>query len=562
VANPALRRVEGAYLLYSAALYGSYVAVLIYAYNASGPAAVGIVAVVQLLPSAVVAPFAASLADRFPREHVLLAGYVVQALAYGATAAGMLLGAPPVLVYVAAAIQSAGTTFTRPAQGSLLPTLSRTPEELTAANSVSGTIEGAGVLLGPLAATAILAVAGPGEVWVLSTVAAAVAALLVVGLRRLVDETRLAVPVVPAGAMADAGAPGAAGAPVAARPESVPALVAGGLRALAANGDTRLIVGLLAVRMVILGALDVLFVLLAIEVYMTGPAGTGILNAGLGLGTVLGGAASIALIGRKSMAPALAVSAAAWGIALVAAATIAPGWLAPVLVAAGAVGFTATDVAGRTILQRVTEDRMLARILGALEGIGLVGLALGSVAVPLGVAWIGIPGTLIVAGLLMPASIAIGWLPLRAIDRRIQVPVRELALLRLTPIFEALPGPKLEAAARHTRWVTARAGEALMREGEQGDRYFVLESGRLRVSIGGNLVRTLDAAGSGVGEIALLHDVRRTATVVAETPCVLLVLERLEFLEAVTGLDASHLEGQVEAARRRMTGEGEHQPAG
>ena len=147
----------------------------------------GVVALVMLLPAAVVAPFAASLADRYPRERVLLAGYVVQAVAYAITAAGMLSGVPPVLVYLAAAVQSAGTTLTRPAQGSLLPRLARTPEELTAANSVSGTIEGAGVLLGPLAATAILAVAGPGAVWALGALASTVAVVLVMNVGRLLE---------------------------------------------------------------------------------------------------------------------------------------------------------------------------------------------------------------------------------------------------------------------------------------------------------------------------------------------------------------------------------------
>jgi MFS family permease len=535
--NPALRRVQIAHLLFSSALYGCYVAVLIYAYDASGPGAVGIVALAQLLPAAVVAPFAASLADRFPRERVLLAGYAVQALAYGTTAAGMLLGLPPALVYLGAAVQSAGTTFTRPAQGSLLPSLSRTPEELTAANSVSGTIEGTGVLLGPVAATAMLAVAGPGGVWTLGAVVATIAALLVVGLPRLVAANRT-------GAIEPA-APDLAAIP----DESVTALVGGGLRALAANADTRLVVGLLAVRMLISGAMDVLFVLLALEVFGTGQTGTGILNAGLGLGTVLGGAASIALVGRKRMAPALAASAAIWGVAIVVTATVAPAWLAPMLVAVGAVGFSATDVTGRTILQRVTPDRLLARVLGALEGIGLVCLAIGSVAVPVLVGLVGIPGTLAVVGLLLPASVAIGWLPLLSIDRRVQVPVRELGLLQLTAVFAPLPAPQLESAARRTRWVTAEPGRVIIREGDEGDRFYVLESGRLRVSIEGRHVRTLETAGASVGEIALLRDVPRTATVVAETACVLLALDRADFLEAVTGHEASRDAAELQAGR-------------
>jgi hypothetical protein len=209
-------------------------------------------------------------------------------------------------------------------------------------------------------------------------------------------------------------------------------------------------------------------------------------------------------------------------------------------------------VAGRTILQRVTADHMLARILGALEGIGLVCLAIGSVLVPILVARLGISGALIVTGLLLPASVAIGWWELLAIDRRVQVPVRELALLQQTPVFVALPGPQLEAAARRTRWATIEPGEVLIREGDEGDRYYVLESGQFRVTIGGRFVRTIDEAGEGIGEIALLRDVRRTATVTAVTPCVLLTLERADFLEAVTGHQAVRYAAEQTAAGRAM----------
>ena len=528
--NPALRRVELAFLLFNAALYGSYIAILIYAYDSTGPASVGVVALVQLLPAAIIAPFAASLADRYPRERVLLAGYVIQTIAYAATTLGMVLDAPPLAVYAAAAVAAAGTTFTRPAQGALLPSLSRTPEELTAANSVSGTIEGAGVLLGPLAATAILAVSGPGAVWAVGTVACAAAALLVVRLGRLLTAR-----------------------PPHEHDESAAALVVGGLRVLGANADTRFVVGLLAIRMLISGALDVLFVLLAIDVFQTGRTGAGMLNVGLGLGTVLGGVASVALIGRQRMAPALGISALLWGAAIVVVATVAPAWLAPVAVAVAAIGFSATDVAGRTILQRVTEDRMLARVLGALEGIGLIGLAVGSALVPLLVAVVGIQGALAVMGLLLPLGVAVGWLQLASIDRRVQVPVRELALLRQTPVFAPLPGPQLETSARRTRWITVEPGQVLIRQGDRGDRYYVLESGRLEVTIDGQRVRILDERGEGIGEIALLRNVPRTAAVTALGPCVLLALERADFLEAVTGHEAAREVVERTAAGRVMT---------
>ncbi len=537
--NPALRRVQLAFLLFSAAEYGTWVAVLLYAYEAVGPDSVGLVALAQLVPAAVVAPVAATLADRYPRQRVLLAGYLLQGLANAVVAAGMLASASPWLVVLAAVGASAALTLTRPAHGALLPGLSRTPEELTAANGLSGTVEGAGVLLGPLLAAGLLVVGTPGLVFAAGSAAALLAAGLVARLPwadHVVDETGQRVS-------------GTIDVEPAAH-QSPLALMAGGLRALLSSADTRLVVALLGLRMLTVGAMDVLFVLLALEVFNTGEAGAGILNAALGLGTIVGGAASFVLVGRQRLAPALAVAALAWGLALVALGLVDAAGLAPLIIAVGGIGLAATDVAGRTILQRVADDRVLARVLGALEGVGFVGLAAGSLLAPVLAGWLGAQAAALAIGTLLPAGIAAGWLGLRAIDRRVRVPVREVALFRDAPLFAPLAPPQLESVAARTRWITAEPGEVLMREGDRGDRYLVLETGRLRVTVGGRRVNDVTERGDGVGEIALLHDVPRTATVTATTTCVLLALERGDFLTAVTGHEQASLRAEAVAEER------------
>lgn len=557
--SPALRRVQGGFLLFNAAEYGTWVAILLYAYDALGPASVGVVALVQLLPSAAFAPVAASLADRYPRQRVLLAGYLLLGATLGATAAGMLTGADPVVVVLCATAASVTMPFARTSQGALLPALSRTPEELTAANGLAGTVEGAGVLIGPLVAAVLLGVGTPGLVFAAGAVAALGAGLLV---------TRLPMPGRPELDPEDARVSGAIDVEALAHDghdhgndgphdhghadlhESPFALMMGGLRALASNGATRLVVALLGLRMLTAGAVDVMFVLLALEVFGTGESGAGILNAALGLGTVVGGAASFALVGRQRLAPAMALAALVWGLSLVAVGTITPAFLAPAVIALGGVGLAACDVAGRTILQRVTDDRLLARVLGALEGVGLLGLAAGSILVPvLAGAW-GPQLALVAIGGLMPAGVALGWAGLRAIDRRVRVPVREVALLRKAALFAPLAPPQLEAVAGRTRWVTADPGTVLMREGDPGDRYLVLESGALRITLRDRYLNRLDRAGDGVGEIALLHDVPRTATVTADAPCVLLALGRADFLEAVTGHEQAHATAERIATER------------
>jgi MFS family permease len=539
--NPALRRVQLAFLLFNAAEYGSWVAILLYAYSALGPASVGLVALAQLAPAAAFAPVSASLADRFPRQRVLLLGYVLLAAGMGATAAGMLLDASPVLVVLSAAAASVALTFTRPTQGALLPGLSRTPEELTAANGLSGTVEGAGVLIGPLAAAGLLVIGTPGLVFAAGTAASLLAALSVAGLPVRVEPS-------PPPAAGDGPGAGREGVR-----RSAVTLMVGGIRAVASNRDTGLIVLLLGLRMLTIGAVDVLLVLLALEVFDTGESGAGILNAALGLGTVVGGAVSFALVGRQRLAPALAVSALAWGLALVAMGTITPALLAPVVIALGGVGLAACDVAGRTILQRVTDDRTLGRVLGALEGVGLTGLAIGSILVPLLAGAWGPEVAIIAIGALLPAGVAVAWVGLRAIDRRVRVPVREVALLRESELIAPLAPPELEAVAGRTRWMTAEAGERVIREGDPGDRYYVLESGALVVTQGGRHLNRMTTRGTGFGEIALLHNVPRTATVTADAPTVLLVLERAAFLEAVTGHEQARELAERVATTREQT---------
>jgi MFS family permease len=531
--NPSLRRVELAFLLFNTVEFGTWVAILLYAYETIGPASVGLVAVVQLVPGAVLAPFIAGFGDRFRRDRVLFLGYVAQTVTYGATWLGMALAAPPVLVVLAATCAATALSITRPAQGSLVPSLSRTPEELTCTNGLSGAMEGTGMLLGPLIAAAILAVTTPAGVFGAATVGCLVAAALVLRL--------------PARAPTVTEAPVAPDAPD--RPEG-PGSVLDGIRLAARHGGTRIIVGILALRMVVIGALDVLFILLALEVFDIGESGAGLLNAALGLGVVVGGALTFTFVGRQHLAPVLAVAALAAGLALVAIGLVPVASTAAILVILAGCGFAACDVVGRTILQRATPDLVLSRVLGALEGIDFAGLALGSLLAPLVALAIGVQPAMIAFGILLPAGIVLAWAGLQAIDRHALVPLRAIALLREDVVFAPLPQASIEWLARQTRWLTIEPGQVLIAEGDAGDAYYVLESGALAVTKGGVPIRVCDRRAEGVGEIALLRDVPRTATVTARDPSVLLVVRRQEFLEVVAGHPASREAAQQVVAAR------------
>lgn len=525
--NRDLRNVELSFLGFNAVEYGTWVAILLYAYEATGPASVGVVALVQLIPAAVLAPVAASIGDRIRRHRYLLLGYIVETLAMGAVAVAMIAEVEPLIVYALASIQAATLTMTRPAVWALLPELAERPEELTAANGLSSVFEGAGVLVGPLGAAAILAVGTPADVFLVGAGVLALAVLLAARVRATavpeseVDRQRIET-------IKSDQSPAPSGEPRRAR-------LFEGFLLLARQRDPRLMVGLLSSRMVLIGALDVLFVLMALELFETGESGAGILSAALGVGGMVGGAVTVGLAGRRRLGPALVAGAVAFG-ACISAIGLAPSEVAAAgLIAVSALGLSLMDATGRTMLHRVVSDAALARVFGVLEGMNMVALGLGSIVVPLLVAWLGLEATIVAVGALLPALAVIAIPGLRRIDDGAFVPGRELELLEKVAMFAPLRPQVLESLARRALWISTPRGSILMTEGDPGDRYYVLGSGRLDVTRSGEVVRTVGTSGEGVGEIALLDDVPRTATVTVAEDAELLVLEREDFLTAVTG---------------------------
>jgi MFS family permease len=240
-------------------------------------------------------------------------------------------------------------------------------------------------------------------------------------------------------------------------------------------------------------------------------------------------------VGRRRLAPALAATASLLGGALLATALFGTGVNGPFLMVIGGVGYAACDVAGRTILQRTAPEAVLGRVLGTLESINLFGLALGSVLAAAVASAIGVTAALALTGAVLPIVILLDWRGLRDIDRRSRVPIRELELLRRVAAFAPLPPPELEMLARHVRWRAVDPGTAVITEGASGDSYYVIEHGRLRVQQRGSTIRILDHPLDGFGEIALLRNAPRTASVIAEEPSVLLVVSRDDFLSVVTG---------------------------
>jgi hypothetical protein len=456
---------------------------------------------------------AAGLGDRYRPARVLVLAYGVQAAWLAATAAALLGGAPAPLSYALAAIAATAVTLTRPAQAALVPALARSPEELTATNVVSGWIESVSLVAAPAATGVLLSVGSPGVVFAVMAGVSVLGGLVV-------------------------------------RPVQGPPAAARGSAPLQAvelvrrEPEARLLLGLLAAESVAIGALDVVYVVLAVSLLDLGGSGAGYLNAAFGAGGVLGIAATAALIGRRYLTPALAAGVLAWGVSFAIVGADPRTATAFALLAVAGAGRIVVDVAGRTLLQRIAPVDLLCRVFGLLEGLSMAALAAGSLLTPLLVALAGGRAAVIGVGAVLPAALLLAGARLLAIGRRADVPVVELALLRSVPLFAPLGPAELEPLARELRPVEAAASEAIVREGEPGDLFYVVADGELEVSVKGSPVRRL-RRGDWFGEIALLRSVPRTATVTARTEARLYALAREPFLAVV----AAHPGAAVEAER-------------
>ncbi len=523
--NRGLRRLLLAFLAFSTAEYATWVAILLFAYERTGPGSVGVVAVLMLVPAALVAPAAAVFGDRRDRRLALIGGYLAYGIGLAATAAMMESEAPILVVYLVAGIGSAALVVVRPTQSALMPALSQTPDDLTSANGAAGVVEGAGMLLGPLLAAAVVSLAGPSAVMAVGAAAALIGALLCVGLR---PPTSVAAP------STDQPVPDVHRANRAGARVRVPSAVLVGLRAVLTDPDARLVIGLMSARMMMVGAADVLFVLMALDLLGMGEPGAGILSAALGAGTIAGGAISVLLVGSGRLSSVAAAGACLFGLALGFSAWLASPLVAFAMFVVGGSGLAIVDVAGRTILQRSVRDEVLNRVFGVQEGLAMAALAVGSVLVPVFVNLVGLTGSILITAALLPLIVVLAWSRLVDLEGRTPAPTQAIALLRRTTLFGPLPAPELEAIARRATWATVPAGVAVIREGEGGDRFYILASGVVRVEREGRHLRDL-VAGDGFGEIALLRDVPRTATVTATAESVLLTIDRATFLTAITG---------------------------
>ncbi len=522
--NPVLVRLELAWAAFNGAEWAVWVCLMVYAYGVAGATGSGVMALVQLIPCALLAPYIGAFADRRRPGRVLLVGYLVQGCAMASVAGAIASGAPAWVVFALAPFVNLGITVPRPAQAALLPSVVRSPIELTAANVLSSWMDNGSVLVAPAVAGVLLGIGGPQlAIAVLATLSFA-AALLVLP--------------VPGSLPIDSGE----------EPGSLTAQVAAGIRAVRADKSIRLLVGLLGAQYILVGALDVLYVVLSISVLGMGESGAGYLNSAFGAGGLVGAAVTALLVARRRMTPALAAGMVTAALALGVLGVYPTVLGAFLLLAVAGLGRTLMDVTGRILLQRSAGPQVLANVFSLLESLMNVGLAIGSVLVPVLVGLSGARAALVGTGLVFLLIVALTWRGLRSVDDAATVPHVEIRLLQSIPIFSRLPGPQLEGLARALEPMTYSAGTTVMCEGEEGDFYCAIAEGEVEVEHSGREVARL-TRGEGFGEIALIKDVPRTATVVTTRETQVYCLQKEPFVVALTG----HLPAR-DAARDVVSG--------
>jgi MFS family permease len=528
--NRAIRRIEVAWTLGTAADWAYLVVVLVVAYDRGGTLAVGILGAVRVLPAIVVAPFATAVVERFRGDRALTSVNLVRGVGALATAIALGLDAPIEAIYVLAALVAGAGSLVRPIQLAILPALARGPGELVAANVASSVGEGLGTFLGPLLAGLLVASTGSMSASVLVALVFAGAAAAATGIHFEREEDAR-------------GGARAAGSRV--RIREAPAV-------LRRNGHATLVLVDFVAQVFVRGLLVTLIVVAALELLDTGDGGVGLLNAAIGLGGLVGALGALALAGGRRLPAFFGIALVGWGLPLV----LVGVWPTVTLAVAGlfvtGVSNAVLDVSGFTLIQRGVRAADRVTMFGVMEGLFGVALLAGSLLAPLLVALVGIGNALVVAGAVLPVMAALTWRPIaRGVTR---APSRDahIGLLRRNPLFAPLPLTALDLLAESLVPVTFVPGDVLMRQGEAGDRYVVVEVGELDVLDGARVVGAA-GPGDGVGEIALLRDVPRTATVVARTAGSGYEIEPSVFLSAVTGSSASAVAESLVEARLART---------
>jgi Cyclic nucleotide-binding domain len=523
---PDMRRIELGYGLSITGELAGTVALVVYALSAGGAGLVAVYAASRTVAGMGVALVLTGITSRLRRDRLLRWSTGLRMILLAAAALLAASGQPSAAVIAAGAASSALAGIYRPLQAAVLPWLVRTPAELAASNAVTAVMENSGALAGPLLAGGLLAVAAPA-----AAIAAAAGVLAATSLSLL----RLTVPDTP-------DLPGRGAVQVA---RDVASGLAEFVRMAPPGG-----VAILAFAQTLLrGALVVLIAVLAVHVLALGGAAVGWLTAAFGVGGLIGGAVAAAAVRITRLGRSFIAGMLVWGLPLAFLALRPAAALAYLALAVVGIGNAVVDVSAFTLVTRLAGPRTAGKTLGALEFVALAGLATGSILTPLLLHLFGTRGTLALLGGGL-AGLALAHAGrFRRLDQAMPPPDPEAGLLVTLPMFAPLPLAVTELLAAEIEPRQFPAGTVVICEGEPGDHFYLIVEGSAAVSVHGAPRPSL-RRGDCFGEIALLRDTPRTATVTAEQPLHILALGREQFLTAVTGNPASKTAADELAAQR------------
>ncbi|MEN9644155.1 MAG: hypothetical protein RL238_824 [Actinomycetota bacterium] len=508
--SPELRRHLLAYFAFGLATYSTWLAVFVFAQQRGGAKEVGIVALVLLLPGAVLAPFAAYAGDRYPPQRAMAVGYAVQVVAYGATAMAAWAGSA-LAVYAAATLFSTAVTFCRPLMVSMLPAITHSPREFVAANALTGLVDQTALLMGPLLAGVVMVLASPAEVFALAMLGTLFATVMAA----LTPADALPRPAIDA--------------------REVVRQACGGFVALRRSPHVAVLVFFTACVALVAGTTDVLFVTFS-DLRLGGGGGqSSILNAASGFGAVLAATVAAKVLRSPRASVPILWAAVAMATAFAGLAFARSIGVATALFVLEGMGEGLLGLAAVIALQRRAPMDVMSRVFGIAESVHAGALATGSILVAVLIDVMSLSSALTVMGGTVLVLVLSGVLVLRHLgEEQVEAPADVVDRLLVDPVFAPLPAPVIERLARDAVAVAAPAGVPVIRQGDLGDRYYLVVDGELDVRIDGQLRGTL-TAGQSFGEIALLRDIPRTATVVPTTNAQLLAIDRDDFLAAVTG---------------------------
>jgi len=527
------------------------VAIFVVIYRESGDAAlVGAFGAVRLLPYVFLSVPAGIIADRFDRRMVLLVSDLYRGSIMVVLAILVAVHGPTLLIAAFAISAAGGSAFFYPAMGAYLPALARDEQQLGPANSAWASIQNFSFIVGPAIAGIVLALGSVLIAFILN----ALSFLFIAAILWSLPPSRAGQAVVvapkadpsadagPEVAAATAGVAGEDGEAVAAAPPEPatsgdPATPAPGpsglqLRPLAGLTIVQLMAGYLG------GGLQVITVILAINVLNAGEEANGYLNAAIGIGGLIGGIAAGALVLRRRLGAPLFAGAVITGVGTIALGAVTTLPTALVAIGVLAAGALIIDVVGTTVFQRLVPDEMRGRGVGVLGAITTVTGAAGAFLMLVFLTTFGPFASLGAAGVATIVFTLVGLVLIGGAADRAPTPYETtIARVITLPLFTGVPRSRLETAMRRVTEVPVSAGTAVVRQGEPADRFYIIESGTFAVSqigdSGDEVVLRHLGADDVFGELGLLNRTARTATVTAETPGLLLALERDDFLALV-----------------------------